>query len=327
MQARRSGQAEVQTRQEPAQTNPIPRRDGGETYVSPEIGAALRRLDLARERLVSATIAFCDGAISFEQLRAVREYYRQQDLYLTQLSGRQVPPFEEEPASPEPEVIEPAALPAVEVAPQPELTLPLQLEGEQADDIRARIALLDRKLAILEENFAMGRINATQYRAIRKHYMEQRQVALRLHASNPRSDRWRVVLEEGKTVFLMQLNEAACLAFALYDMQTRQRIFLQGRMGPTAEEAMALLGTFGPPAAEGDAGRMLATRTDDGQSLLLVPGRHTAALITFSQDPPGWQVRAVREVHRNFEAANHAALARGERKNLVFPDLSRILKS
>ncbi len=325
MQGRRSGQAEVQTRGEPSRADP-PRR-AGEASVRPEIEAALKRLELARERLVAATIAFCDGAISFEQLRAVREYYRQQDLYLTQLTGRQVPPFEEEPPCLEPEVIEPAALPAAEAPAQPDFGLAAHFEGEQADDIRARIELLDRKLAILEENFAMGRINATQYRAIRKHYMEQRQVALRLHASNPRSDRWRVVLEEGKTVFLMQLNEAACLAFAVYDMATRERIFLQGRMGPSAEEAMALLGTFGPPAAEGESGRMLATRTDEGQSLLLVPGRYTAALITFSQDPPGWQVRTVREVHRNFEAANHAALARGERKNLVFPDLSRILKS
>ncbi len=326
MQARRSGQAEVDTRDKVGHTKLPPKQPRGETYVIPEIEAALKRLELARERLVSATIAFCDGAISFEQLRAVREYYRQQDLYLTQLTGRQVPPFEEEPPSLEPQVIEPANLPAAEMPPQAEIGLPFTPQGDHADDIRARIELLDRKLAILEENFTMGRLNATQYRAIRKHYMEQRQVALRLHAANPRSDRWRVVLEEGKTVFLMQLNEAACLAFALYDMETRERLFLQGTMGPSAEEAMALLGTFGPPAAEGAAGRMLATRTDDGQSLLLVPGRYTAALITFSQDPPGWQVRAVREVHRNFEAANNAALARGGRKNLVFPDLSRILK-
>lgn len=327
MHARRSGQAEIQTRDEPTPVDTPPRQAADRTCVRPEVEAALKRLELARERLVSATIAFCDGAISFEQLRAVREYYRQQDLYLTQLTGRQVPPFEEETRSPEPEVIEPATLPPIEAPIQPEPTLDLHLDGEQADDIRARIELLDRKLAILEENFAMGRINATQYRAIRKHYTEQRQVALRLHASNPRSDRWRVVLEEGKTFFLMQLNEAACLGYAIYDIETRQRLFLQGRLAPSAEEAMALLGTFGPPAAEGQAGRMLATRTDDGESLLLVPGRFTAALITFSQDPPGWQVRTVREVHRNFEAANHPALSRGERRNLVFPDLSRILKT
>ncbi|MEW6566726.1 MAG: hypothetical protein AB1449_00880 [Chloroflexota bacterium] len=323
------GHTEVQTRGQRRRRTAPENQARGETFVNPEIEAALKRLEMARERLVSATIAFCDGSISFEQLKAVREYLRQQDLYLTQLTGRQVPPFAEEPVSLEPEVIEAPEFPASPAAPPPpaELGPELKLDGKQGEDIKSRIELLDRKLAILEENFAVGRINATQYRAIRKHYMEQRQVALKLHAANPQSERWRVVLEEGKTLFLMQLNEAACLGFALYDMGDRQRIFLQGTMGRSAEEAMALLGTFGPPPAEGAAGRMLATRTDDGQSLLLVPGRFTAALVTFSQDPPGWQVRAIREVHRNFEAANQAALSRGERRNLVFPDVSRIVKS
>lgn len=305
----------------PAETlaTAAPQRPGEEILVSPELQAALDRLEQAQSRFLDAAMAFCDGSISAGQLRAVRELLREQDLQVTRLSGRQVPPFVEPPAEPELRPLLASDRPAAaEAPPEP--------AAEGPEEMAAQLTALDRKLARVEEDFAQGRINPTQYQAIRRHYLEQREVALKLHASNPASDRWRVVLEEGMTVFLLQLNEAVCRGFALYDVETRDRIFLEGAMGRPAEEAMALLGTFGPAPGGAADGRMLATRADDGTSLLLIPGRQTAALAIFSQDPPGWQVRALREVHRNFEVANQAALARGERRSLVFPDLSRIVK-
>jgi hypothetical protein len=336
------------------------RRSAGESTAemgreSPEIKEAIERRDLARDRLLSAAIAFCDGTIGAAQLRAVREFLREQDLHLARLTGRGTPPFVEPPTAVRPvsppreklAAAEPVAarpgleqgatgIPAAGIPPQEEQWLGLPPQGSSAPplakgeiglEIAARLAGLDRKVSRLEQDFSLGRVNPTQYQAIRRHYTEQREVALRLHANNPKSDRWRVVLEEGRTEFILQLNEAACLGFALYDIKTRHRIYLEGTMGQTAEEAMALLGTFGPPTSESSPGLMLATRTDDGNSLLLIPGRFTAALITFSEDPPGWQVRALREVHRNFEAANAASLARGERRALVFPDVGRIVRT
>ncbi|OGO08897.1 MAG: hypothetical protein A2Z66_06915 [Chloroflexi bacterium RBG_13_66_10] len=313
------GEVETQTGQRRAGPRP-----GEETLVGPEILTGLKNLELARDRLLAAAMAFSDGEITAQQLRAVREFYREQDLLLTRLTGSQVPPFTEErtaPPAPEP-VPEPQAPVAAPVEPRQEV----RLAEEAGEEIGEQLAGLERKMARLEQDFALGNINPTQYKAVRRHYHEQRDVALKLHASNPSSERWRIVLEEGKTVFLLQLNEAACLGFAIYDTQSRSRVFLEGSMGRSAEEAMALLGTFGPPTASG-TGRMLATRTDDGDSLLLIPGQHTVALVRFTSDPPGWQVRALREVHRNFEAANHVSLARGERITLVFPDVSRIVKS
>jgi hypothetical protein len=299
-------------------------RPGEETLVSADILTALKNLELARDRLLAAAMAFSDGEITAQQLRAVREFFREQDLLLTRLTGNQVPPFtEDRTAPPAPEAVpDPQAPIAAPVEPRPEV----RLAEEDGEEIGEQLGVLERKMARLEQDFALGNINPTQYKAVRRHYHEQREVALKLHASNPSSERWKVVLEEGKTVFLLQLNEAACLGFAIYDIQSRSRIFIEGSMGQSAEEAMALLGTFGPPSASG-TGRMLATRTDEGDSLLLIPGQHTVALVRFTSDPPGWQVRALREVHRNFEAANHVSLARGERITLVFPDVSRIVKS
>jgi hypothetical protein len=69
---------------------------------------------------------------------------------------------------------------------------------------------------------------------------------------------------------------------------------------------------------------MLSTQTEDGSVLILIHGRFSASLVVFSQDPPGWQVRAMQEIHMNFEAANRGALSRGDHSHLVLPDFSRI---
>lgn len=298
-----------------------------EPAVDPEIQKAREQAALARERMLSAALAFCDGTISAGQLRAVRELLREQERRLSSLEGEPEPVFIEDTPGQTPaadvELVSQAKM--SEVA--PEEVLVLESEAPDASELMEMLAGLEEKLERLEDDFEHGRINASQYRAIRRHYQEQREVALRLKEAHPKSDRWRVVLEEGRTTFLMQLNEAVCTCVALFELRTRERIFLQGQMPSAAEDAMGLLRTFGPPRPDGAHGRMLATHLDDGACLLLIPGRFTAALAVFSQDPPGWQVRALREVLLNFEAANRAALRKAERDKLIFPDLKRFVRS
>lgn len=298
---------------------------------SPELLQAQDKLARARQRMLSAAIAFCDGLISAGQMRAVREMLREQELRIADLGGEPRAPFvdpESEPAAapspsvpveplPEPAATRPDAQPAAVPAPVPE---PVDQE------LRAMLGRLNEKISQLELDFQQGRINASQYRAIRRHYLEQHEVALRLHHANPRSDRWRVVLEEGKTSFLMQLNEAECRCIAFYDIRSRECIFVQGKLPDEAQDAMRFLSTFSQTSGDQPSGRMFATQTDDGLSLLLIPGRYIASLVAFSEEPPGWQVRALREVLRNFEAANSVPLSRGALQALVFPNLDRFFR-
>ena len=287
------------------------------------LAEAEARVEMARARLVNAAIAFCDGGISAGQLRAVRELFREQATRLESLTRQAVAPFS-------------AALPPSPATPPGKIpTAPLRPKGVQdtllttntlLPELAEMLALLNQKVGRLEEDFKAGRVNEAQFRAIKKHYLDQREVALRLQQAHPESDRWRVVLEEGKTSFLLQLNEAVCRSFSLYDLQTRTRLFAEGDVPQSAEQAMALLRTFGQ-AGEANPGRMLATQGEDGSALLLVPGQFTAALVVFSQDPPAWQVRAMRELHSNFEAANRSSLTRGERLSLVFPDVHRYIRA
>jgi len=297
-----------------------------------ELEAAREQMETARRRMLQAAVAFCDGSISVGQLQAVRQLLREQELRVVQLEGvtPNQKPFVDDRAARR-LTDRPASTPALTDAPEDledDLEDQPQTAGSTgiADDLQRMLLGLERKLDRLETDFQQGRVNAAQYRAIRRHYLEQRDVATRLRQAHPESDRWKVVLEEGKTTFLMQLNEAVCHALALYDMAKRERFFVQGTMPPSTDEALALLRTFGPVGSDPNAGRILATQAEDGSALLLIPGDFTAALVAFSQQPPGWQVRALREVHRNFEAANKVPLARGDRRSLVFPDLSRFIR-
>jgi hypothetical protein len=282
------------------------------------------RVEKARSRLIDAAIAFCDGSISVGQLRAVRELLREQLSRLESLTRQAVSPFVQGKA-PAPAQASPNKIPTAPLRPKPGTETLLQ-STDVMPELAQMLTTLDQKLAKLEEDFHAGRVNNAQYRAIKKHYLDQRDVAIRLQQAHPESDRWKVVLEEGKTSFLLQLNEAVCRSFSLYDLQTRERLFAEGNVPRSAEEAMSLLRTFGQgqPSAPG---RMMATQGEDGSALLLVPGQFTAALVVFSQDPPAWQVRAMRELHSNFEAANRAALTRGERHTLVFPDVHRYIRT
>jgi hypothetical protein len=294
--------------------------------------AALQKLERAQERMLSSAIAFCDGLISAGQLRAVRELLREQERTIDALGGIQASPFMEDipaPAAPVDAAPKPAPVPEPVSASlvHAELLDVPTVEDIEDPELRNRMEVLDQKIARLEQDFQQGRINASQYRAIYRHYMEQREVALRLRQKYPDSDRWQIVLEEGKTRFLLQLNEATCHSVGLYAKDTRDRIFVHGDMPSSAEEAMGLLGTFGSGEGNTQDGRMFATKTEGGETLLLIPGAFTVSLAVFSQDPPAWQVRALREVHRNFEAANRPSLQRGDTAKLIFPDLSRFVKS
>lgn len=287
----------------------------------PQLVAIEERIVLAEQRLLNAAIAFCDGSISAGQLRAVRELLREQEARADALRLEYTPPFVEgaEPSglTQDPEVVNISDLQSNQAG---ETLLAPRDHGEEMTNL---MASLDEKVDRLEQDYQQGRINAAQYRAIRRHYLEQREVAVQLRQTHPESDRWRVVLEEGKTTFLMQLHEASVRYVSFFDIRSRNPIFEQGGRPQRVGEAVSLLRTFSGPRG---STRMLAAHTDDGDTMLLIPGRYTAALISFSQDPPAWQIRALREVHRNFEAANRVVLERGERRGLVFPDMTRFIK-
>lgn len=307
-----------------AQANSPDASQGESQRIYPELDAALKRLRNARTQFISAAIAFCDGLISDGQLRATRELLREKEILVEQLAKGDEISIIEEPLPEGP----PQELEVVDTGPlETEVEVDFSLPEDLNPDLKKKLEELNRKYERLKEDYKRGHINASQYNAIRAHYLEQREVALRLRITHPDSDRWQVVLEEGKTTFLMQLNEAACICVGIYDIKSRERIFVQGEMPAPAEASMSLLSTFGSSKVDPTSDRMYATQIEDGSSLLLIPGVHTVCLVAFTQPPPDWQVRALREVHRHFETANMSALGQGKRKSLIFPNMKRFIRA
>ncbi len=291
---------------------------------SPEYQNALDWLVRAQEKFLSAAIAFCDGSISEGQLRAARELLREWEQRVSKMDGEEAAPFvDEEPSTMHPL---PPDVVSTDKIPNAITEEELVVEEDLPQDLKQSLAVLGQKISRLEQDYQQGRINASQYRAVRRHYMQQREVALRMNKMHPESDRWQIVLEEGKTSYLMQLNEASCHAVGLYKINSLERIFIEGDMPTSAEEAMGLMGTFGAAEEEGKSSRMFATQIEDGSALLLIPGKKTVCLGVFSQSPPAWQVRALREVHRNFEVVNNSTLENEKLDKLIFPDLTRFIK-
>ncbi len=285
------------------------------------------QLELARQRLLSAAIAFCDGSISAGQLRAVRELLREKEQNLNQLEGKFTPPFQEEPI-PVPPILNPDVVPAhsVETMETEDLKTESTTSSMINTELRDMLLTLEQKLQRLEQDFEQGIVNPAQYRAIRKHYLDQKSVAGRMGKLHPENELWRVVLEEGKTTFLMQVNEAQVFGVAFYEITSKQRLFHEGVIPGEAQQAITILQTFGIKPGDSDESRMFATQTDDGKVMLLIPGRLTVAIVIFSQEPPNWQVRALREIHHNFESANRASLEQKRTGSLIFPDLSRFFR-
>jgi hypothetical protein len=297
----------------------------------------LAKLQKARQRLYSAAIAYCEGHISAGQLRAVRELLRAHEQHFAEMGEVILPPFiegleqeiEEEPVTLTESIDLDDPSPKVEEPPEP-FSSELQRADsrEDPDDpMQEKLAALEKKLVRLEEDIQAGRINPSQYQAISRHYEEQRTVAIRLRDRNPSSDQWRVVLEDGKTNFLMQIHEAVCYGVAFFDYKSHELLYLEGRLPDRSTESISFLGAFGGPVAGDQSERMYATQSEDGTTLLLIPGHHSAALVAFSKEPPEWQARALREVHRNFEYANRTTFERGLTRSLVFPNLSNFIRS
>jgi hypothetical protein len=118
---------------------------------SPELGSAYKQVELALQRMLSSAIAFCDGAISAGQLKAVRELLREQELRLSQLEGNYTPPFMEEEPLPK-QILDNdifTAPPISEVA-NDVVQAPKGPVIQDANELRDMLTSLDQKIATLE---------------------------------------------------------------------------------------------------------------------------------------------------------------------------------
>jgi seryl-tRNA synthetase len=170
--------------------------------------------------------------------------------------------------------------------------------------------VLRQKMQTIADEFAEGKINRAQFNAMYKRYSEQRTIIERLVQRNPDSDAWRQVMgTKGYTSYLRSHFEAQPLYYAIHAHRQEKPIVMGGTKSAVATSLQPLLEAVWKMSNIPKAGvgrKSLA----NGEWLILVIGEYALTAVVFSLEPSIVQARLVRDLHNDFERANHAALAR-----------------
>ncbi len=188
---------------------------------------------------------------------------------------------------------------------------------------RAEDALIElrEKMARLANEFAAGKLNQAQFDAIYARYSEQRDITERLLARDPASQAWQAVIQPGHTQFLKQHYAAVPLSYAIYALETGTRITLTGTLQMRRPQLEAVLQRLRTVISKRGIPSPAQKALSDGKHVVFVPGELTVAVVIFSREPAAGQVARLKDIHHDFERANHRALLHQDYNTarMVFP--------
>jgi hypothetical protein len=198
---------------------------------------------------------------------------------------------------------------------------PAPLPAGAPTDPAGVLAALLRKMEQVASQYANGVINRAQFNAIYGHYKEQRAIIERLLERDPDGSAWQQAAAPGHTGFLRDHFEARPLYYAVYTLLSPPRpLMMGGRHDPDFSALEPVLHALFSATARPAAG-VARKQLGDNRWLVLALGGQAVTLVVFALEPAAAQIMRVRDLHAEFERANHAALARGTRslERLVFP--------
>jgi hypothetical protein len=193
-------------------------------------------------------------------------------------------------------------------------------EADPSDPLGA-LNTLRKKMELVADEFAEGKINRAQFNAVYKRYSEQRTIIERMVERNPDTDAWKHVLGvKGQTGFLRSHYEAQTLYYVVYRHNRYEPITAEGNPPSNVNAILTALNRVWAMPSRPPLG-LGRKAIDDNHWLILATGAHAATAIVFSLEPSIAQARLVRDLHADFERANHAALSRGwiQPDHMVFP--------
>ena len=210
-------------------------------------------------------------------------------------------------------------------------------EPHPAPDLSADKAALEKALAYLEEvrqkmerlaeDFATGRVNATQFQELYAHYQQERKAIEEIIEEAPAAAAWRaaVAQEEGESVIIRRRHAARILGYAIYLNANDTLLRSVGEYGMDGRLVASALDSFrtstaGNPESHPES-QMRSIELENARWVRFVPGRHTTLAVLFSNEPARAQLDMLRDLHAHFERANQHLLARGvtDASQFVFP--------
>ena len=226
------------------------------------------------------------------------------------------------PIRPEPPHAEPhnASPPLPPIPPMRETKAPLT-PRERLQRAEDALIKLREKMAKLAGEFAAGKLNQAQFDAIYARYSEQRDITERLLERDPSSQAWQAVIQPGHTQFLKQHYAAVPLSYAIYALESGTRIALTGTLQMRRPQLEAVLRRLRAVIQERGIPEPAQKALSDGKHVVFVPGELTVAVVIFSRKPAAAQVARLKDMHRDFERANHRALQQQDYNTarMVFP--------
>ncbi len=169
--------------------------------------------------------------------------------------------------------------------------------------------------------FSEGRINRAQFNAMYGRYSEQRTIIERLVERNPDSKAWKQVMGSGgHTNFLREHFESQALFFMVYRHHAPSPLMIGGKTKPDMAQMTPILRALWAMPKRPKIG-LARKALGDELWVVLALGEYAVTLVMFLMEPSLAQATLVRDMHTDFERANHAALKRGtaQLERMVFP--------
>lgn len=193
---------------------------------------------------------------------------------------------------------------------------------ESNQNPQAALESIRQRLQIIAKEYSTGKLNAVQFNAIYRHYMEKRTIIEKLIERNPDSDAWKAAASPGHTMYLKDRYEARPLYYVVFRKGDKRPLLFDGKVPKkAAEQIHKLLEIFWKMA---DWRQGLARKSvGDGMWLMLMVGENAMTIAVYFLQPSTIQVNQLKDLHSDFERANTKALERGfSPDRMVFPQRS-----
>ncbi len=188
------------------------------------------------------------------------------------------------------------------------------------DDPQFTLEHIRQKMESVAQDFAAGKLNRAQFNAMYGHYSDRRKIVERLIARDPKSSAWRQAATPGHTGFLRTHFEAHPEFVIVFRHHNPRPLLSIGQPPNEAQvvirQVLRLLWQHERPPRTGLARKLIGRE----RWLVMIVGELALTVVIYSLQPSVDQSNTVRDLHSDFERANHSALQRGlSGAKMVFP--------
>lgn len=188
---------------------------------------------------------------------------------------------------------------------------------------RAYLEQVRQKMERLAEDFASGKVNATQFQELYAHYQEERRAVEQTLEVTPEAAAWHatVAREEKESVIIRRRHAARILGYAIYLNASAAPLRAIGKYDIDDRLVASMLDGFRTDTEEQPEQQVRGIEIEDARWMGFVPGQYTTLVVLFSVEPARAQLDMLRGLQAHFEQANEPLLARGisDPAQLVFP--------